>query len=561
MSAAGTQRRRRFDAGPADARPAARTGAGAAGVGTARDAYKRSFDLAVLLAAAALLAPLWVPLALVLPLAIRARDGGPALYRQRRLGRGGTVFEILKFRTMVLGAEGATGPVWAAPRDARATPLGRVLRRLRLDELPQALNVLRGEMSLVGPRPERPELAPWCEREAPGFARRLAARPGIAGLAQARGGSTVGPRDKLRYDLLYVRAMGPWLDLKLCAASLLRVAREALPRAARRRTFAAAPGYLRYDDRRPAAAGLNHERRNLECLLAEAHALGRLAILPPLRLAPRHNFGEPREWRWETYFDLDRSVLVDAAGRTGPLPLAGGRIDAGSLVHVGAGEPVPASARYAVRRVSSPVWRREVPRGAPGAVRIEMRPSARVLAVARRVVAALRRAPGGFAAVHVRRGDRLFGPMRWLTRPGRIRRRLRSLGVEDGATVFFLSDERDPAFWRRLETHYRVVRYADFEALAALVAPGAPRRDNYLLYEAEKAVMRAARVRVETFPGPEYEAADAVLVPAAAWWPARVARRTVHAGLRLARRALGERCWSAAARVARRRGDRPGAAR
>ena len=366
MSAAGTQRRRRFDAGPADARPAARTGAGAAGVGTARDAYKRSFDLAVLLAAAALLAPLWVPLALVLPLAIRARDGGPALYRQRRLGRGGTVFEILKFRTMVLGAEGATGPVWAAPRDARATPLGRVLRRLRLDELPQALNVLRGEMSLVGPRPERPELAPRCEREAPGFARRLAARPGIAGLAQARGGSTVGPRDKLRYDLLYVRGMGPWLDLKLCAASLLRVAREALPRAARRRTFAAAPGYLRYDDRRPAAAGLNHERRNLECLLAEAHALGRLAILPPLRLAPRHNFGAPREWRWETYFDLDRSVLVDAAGRTGPLPLAGGRIDAGSLVHVGAGEPVPASARYAVRRVSSPVWRREVPRGQGG---------------------------------------------------------------------------------------------------------------------------------------------------------------------------------------------------
>ena len=80
-------------------------------------------------------------------------------------------------------------------------------------------------------------------------------------------------------------------------------------------------------------------RRNLECLLAEAHALGRLAILPPLRLAPRHNFGAPRAWRWETYFDLDGSVLVDAAGRPGPLPLARGAIDAGPPVRVGAGEP------------------------------------------------------------------------------------------------------------------------------------------------------------------------------------------------------------------------------
>ena len=551
MSATGTQRRRRFDAVPAPFDRTAGRCPSATAAAPARDAYKRPFDLAVLLAAGVLLAPLWVPLALVLPLAIRARDGGPALFRQRRLGRGGTVFEILKFRTMAVGAEGATGPVWAAPRDARATPLGRVLRRLRLDEMPQALNVLRGEMSLVGPRPERPELAAWCEREAPGFARRLAVRPGIAGLAQARGGSTVGPRDKLRYDLLYVRAMGPWLDLRLCVASLRRAVREALPRAAQPPAFAAGAGYLRYDDRRPRAEGLNHERRNLECLLAEAHALGRLAILPPLRLAPGHNFGTPRAWCWETYFDLDGSVLVDAAGRAGPLPLARGAIDAGPPVRVGAGEPVPAGAGCAERRVRSPVWRRDVPgaAGVVGAVRIEVRPSARVLALARPVIAALGRAPGGFAAVHVRRGDRLFGPMRWLTRPARIRRRLRALGVADGATVFFLSDERDPAFWRRLEPHYRVVRHADFEALAALVAPAAPERDNYLLYEAEKAVMRAAPVRVETFAGAEYEPADAVLVPAAVWGPARLARRTVHAGLRLARRVLGERGWRAARAV------------
>ena len=561
MSATGTQRRRRFDAGPAPFERAARRCPSATAAPPARDAYKRSFDVAVLLAAGVLLAPLWVPLALVLPLSIRARDGGPALFRQRRLGRGGTVFEILKFRTMAVGAEGATGPVWAAPRDGRATPLGRVLRRLRLDELPQALNVLRGEMSLVGPRPERPELAAWCEREAPGFARRLAVRPGIAGLAQARGGSTVGPRDKLRYDLLYVRAMGPWLDFRLCVASLLRAVREALPRAAAP-AFAAGGGYLRYDDRRPHAEGLNHERRNLECLLAEAHALGRLAILPPLRLAPRHNFGMPRAWCWKTYFDLDGSVLVDAAGRPGPLPLARGAIDAGPPVRVGAGEPVPAGARYAERRVRSPVWRRDVP-GVAGAVRIELRPSARVLALAQPVIAAFGRADGGFAAVHLRRGDRLFGPMRWLTRPARIRRRLRALGVADGATVFFLSDERDPAFWRRLEPYYRVVRHADFETLTALVAPAAPERDNYLLYEAEKAVMRAAPVRVETFPGAQYEPADAVLVPAAVWRPARLVRRTVHAGLRLARRVLGERGWRVVVGVRRalRRGERPGDAR
>ena len=192
-----------------------------------RDTYKRPFDLTMLFAAAVLFAPLWLLLAVAVPLAIRLRDGGPALYRQRRLGRGGVAFDILKFRTMAAGAETATGPVWAAPRDGRATPLGRWLRRWRLDELPQAVNVLRGEMSLVGPRPERPELMGRCEFEAPGYQRRLAVRPGIAGLAQARRGSSASPRHKLRYDLLYVQVQGPWLDAKLCVASLRRALQEA----------------------------------------------------------------------------------------------------------------------------------------------------------------------------------------------------------------------------------------------------------------------------------------------------------------------------------------------
>ena len=117
---------------------------------------------------------------------------------------------------------GAPGRCGAGPYDARPTAVGRLLRRFHLDELPQVVNVLRGEMSLVGPRPERPEIAARIESERPGFARRLAVRPGIAGLAQARSRCGHLPRNKLRYDLVYIRAMGPWLDLRLCAACVWR---------------------------------------------------------------------------------------------------------------------------------------------------------------------------------------------------------------------------------------------------------------------------------------------------------------------------------------------------
>ncbi|MCY4479435.1 MAG: sugar transferase [Rhodospirillales bacterium] len=113
-------------------------------------------------------------------------------------------------------------PVWALPGDARITRVGRALRRFHLDELPQAVNVLRGEMSLVGPRPARPALAAHIEREIPGFAARLRVRPGVAGLAQANGAGWRDPALKLYYDNLYIAAMGPWLDLKLCARCLLK---------------------------------------------------------------------------------------------------------------------------------------------------------------------------------------------------------------------------------------------------------------------------------------------------------------------------------------------------
>ena len=206
-----------------------------------RDAWKRPFDLGILISAALLLLPLWIVLAVLIPLAIRLDSPGPALYRQTRLGRGGRVFTMLKFRTMADGAENGTGPVWAARRDPRVTRAGRFLRRWHLDELPQAVNVARGEMSLVGPRPERPELAVRIEREIPGFAERLWVLPGIAGLAQARGAGHRDPERKLRCDLRYIETMGPWLDARLLAQCALRVLR----RGARRRTRTGGDGIRR----------------------------------------------------------------------------------------------------------------------------------------------------------------------------------------------------------------------------------------------------------------------------------------------------------------------------
>ena len=201
--------------------------------------YKRAFDLAVVAASLPVLLPLWFAVAL----AIRLEDGGPVLFRQPRLGRGGRVFDILKFRTMAVDVEARSGPVWASEDDPRATRVGRVLRRLHLDELPQVVNVLKGEMSLVGPRPERPELAARIERSVPRFSRRLAVRPGIAGLAQARQsqGIRMGPRGKLRYDMLYIKKMGPWVDLRLGLLCLYLTLRAACRPAAQGRAFRIPP--------------------------------------------------------------------------------------------------------------------------------------------------------------------------------------------------------------------------------------------------------------------------------------------------------------------------------
>lgn len=188
--------------------------------GVVRDGYKRPFDLAVIILAHLLLFPLWVVLWIVVPLAIWLGDRGPVLYTQERVGRRGRLFKVIKFRTMIVDAEAQTGPIWAAEDDPRITKVGGVLRRVRLDEMPQVINIVRGEMSLVGPRPERQVLFEQFNRQISGFSQRIRVRPGVAGLAQVRGDALTNPRCKLRYDNLYIEKMSPWLDCKLLVLSV-----------------------------------------------------------------------------------------------------------------------------------------------------------------------------------------------------------------------------------------------------------------------------------------------------------------------------------------------------
>lgn len=141
---------------------------------------------------------------------------GPLFFSQKRIGRAGSVFEIVKFRTMVTDAEERTGAVWATERDPRITPFGKFMRRTRIDELPQFLNVLRGEMSIIGPRPERPEFVSMLTEQLPFYSSRHAVRPGLTGWAQVRyryGASVSDALMKLQYDLFYIKHQSVWLDL------------------------------------------------------------------------------------------------------------------------------------------------------------------------------------------------------------------------------------------------------------------------------------------------------------------------------------------------------------
>jgi lipopolysaccharide/colanic/teichoic acid biosynthesis glycosyltransferase len=204
--------------------------------------WKRGLDVVISIAALVALSPVMLMAAVL----IKSTSQGPVFYRQERVGvnrrsrdrrtrasdvgtsrRGrdrrvlvnfGLPFTIYKFRTMVVDAERGTPPLWAKEQDPRITPVGRVLRKTRIDEIPQFINVLHGDMSIVGPRPERAYFIGRIEKDLPEFHLRLRTKPGITGLAQVALGYTNtddGLRQKLYFDLVYIRNWSPWMDLKI----------------------------------------------------------------------------------------------------------------------------------------------------------------------------------------------------------------------------------------------------------------------------------------------------------------------------------------------------------
>jgi sugar transferase (PEP-CTERM system associated) len=180
--------------------------------GLLRETVKRLFDVL----ASSLLLICTLPVMIVTAIVIKLHDGGPIFYGQDRVGQGGRVFEILKFRSMRSDAERDGKPKWAKSNDDRITPIGRFIRRTRIDELPQIINVLRGEMSFVGPRPERPYFVRQLVQDIPFYAARHSVKPGITGWAQVRypyGASLDDASQKLQYDLYYVKNHSLFLDL------------------------------------------------------------------------------------------------------------------------------------------------------------------------------------------------------------------------------------------------------------------------------------------------------------------------------------------------------------
>ncbi len=178
---------------------------------------KRVFDIFFSLIGLVILALPMVAIALL----IRMDSVGNPFFLQERLGKNGKPFVMCKFRTMHIGAE-RNGPTWAAPRDARCTRFGVFLRRARLDELPQLWNILKGDMSFVGPRPEREHFYRLFEGNVPGFSDRLAVVPGLTGHAQVNGGYDLTPAEKLAYDMEYIEKRCMKMDM-LCVVKTIRV--------------------------------------------------------------------------------------------------------------------------------------------------------------------------------------------------------------------------------------------------------------------------------------------------------------------------------------------------
>jgi lipopolysaccharide/colanic/teichoic acid biosynthesis glycosyltransferase len=175
---------------------------------------------------AAALSVVALPFLFVCIVLVRLTSRGPAIYTQTRVGKGGRIFTLYKIRTMYHDCERQSGPTWCKPGDPRITPVGRILRKLHLDELPQLWNVLKGDMALIGPRPERPEIVAKLRQSVPGYDRRHAVKPGITGFAQIHlppDSCLRSVKNKLVYDLFYIRHRSAWLGLCILFATGLKL--------------------------------------------------------------------------------------------------------------------------------------------------------------------------------------------------------------------------------------------------------------------------------------------------------------------------------------------------
>lgn len=170
---------------------------------------KRTFDLIFSLVFLILLSPIMI----ITAIAVKIDSKGPAFYKQERLGLDGISFVMYKFRSMSIDAE-RDGACWATKDDPRITRVGKIIRKIRLDELPQLINILKGNMSFVGPRPEREIFYDEFEKYIPGFRNRLQVLPGLTGWAQVNGGYDLGPKEKLEYDMEYIQNRSLILDIK-----------------------------------------------------------------------------------------------------------------------------------------------------------------------------------------------------------------------------------------------------------------------------------------------------------------------------------------------------------
>ena len=177
---------------------------------------KRAFDIALSLILIIILSPLL----LITAIAVKACDGGPCFYKQTRITKNGKLFKIIKFRSMRVDAEKNGAQLSTGDKDDRITPVGRIIRKCRLDELPQLFNILGGSMSFVGPRPERPEIAEEYYKDLPEFSLRLQAKAGLTGYAQIYGKYNTTPYDKLKMDLMYISRPGISKDISLMLATL-----------------------------------------------------------------------------------------------------------------------------------------------------------------------------------------------------------------------------------------------------------------------------------------------------------------------------------------------------